>query len=355
MLLSPDEMPSDVLLRRYSLYDTVVLVLTFLLFTGTITVMVKTRTHTMKTYRYYLINELFWSLLFDIMGNVICPVTLFPVPCYFGVGIVFPLDQSAMKTMLFVGTFIMVGRGSSLAFQFAYRFVQSIPPSSWFRLKGKVSLGAREIVGLFVLFVGFHCAIIFVGVFCLQGKWSKFPDQERVKKVLIKEDPFFFQIYEKYPNTLCFGNGTRLGEGVYSLIYIIFFIVASVVVATTVMYRCIRKSNFSMNTQRMQLMLFWSLVAQFGVALATLAIPGAFYFIAPFLGVRYLPTLLVYCTFPVLTQTTLDCVMILYFIKPYRTYVKKAYLRMSGGNVAEVPSIYTTTEVSQRRVTLITT
>lgn len=88
----------------------------------------------MSHYRWYLIHELIWSLFFDSMGSLIGAVTLFPLPCYFGVNAANHFTGSYQIVYFFVGVNSLVGKSLALIIQFQYRFQRTLPPDSFLRV-----------------------------------------------------------------------------------------------------------------------------------------------------------------------------------------------------------------------------
>lgn len=87
----------------------------------------------MSQYRWFLINELFWSLVFDTMCALISAVTLFPLPCFYGVNGASSLDGTQRSIYFFIGVYGFLAKCFAYIFQFHYRAMQAIPPDNFFQ------------------------------------------------------------------------------------------------------------------------------------------------------------------------------------------------------------------------------
>lgn len=148
-----------------------------------------------------------------------------------------------------------------------------------------------------------------------------FPNQSDQRKLLSDLDPVIARIYDKYPSTLCFGTGTTAFNVLVVAAVVITLLPLLIFGSLAYMYYSIKKQQFSSQTMRLQMMLFWSFAYQNAAVFVLMIIPGFLYVIAPLMGLRGNPTISVYCFFFFLIHTPVDCIMILYWIKPYRNYL----------------------------------
>ncbi|CAD5235176.1 unnamed protein product [Bursaphelenchus xylophilus] len=133
-------------------------------------------------------------------------------------------------------------------------------------------------------------------------------------------DPVLAQIYREHPNTACFSGGVDSLIVTIATCYI-FVAVAFGAFFLGFIYITINRSKFTANTYRLQMMLFWSLIAQMAAFVVFMLIPGTVYLGGATLKFRNLPKISVICFFFFVSHTTVDSLMVLFFIKPYRRAV----------------------------------
>ncbi|CAD5210777.1 unnamed protein product [Bursaphelenchus xylophilus] len=301
-------------LQMMLLLSVVAQFLTFLIF-----MIIPDSTREVSKYRWYLINSLIWSLFFDTMATFIGVVALFPVPCYFGINAAGKLSKNQQAFYFFVGVFSLIGKSSALVMQLEYRYQQSLGSTSTYRfycnlyITGKMEFLFRAAVQLAFSVVILTPFVIF------------FPNQEEQLNMIASLDSVLANIVDTQPGVICFAAGTDVT---------LVFITPTVIIAILpfiglsilgVSYSSIKQQHHAKKTFRLQMMLMNSLFVQFVVAIMFMIVPGLFFLGAPILGLRNMPRVIVYTFFPFLTHTSIDCLMILYFIRPYRQLLVRSF------------------------------
>ncbi|CAD5207542.1 unnamed protein product [Bursaphelenchus okinawaensis] len=342
VLMDQSELPSPTLIYYYKIYENVAISITFFMVVITLAVMFLSRTRAITRYRWYLIHELLWSLFFDGMGSLIGAVTLFPLPCYYGVNLSSTFTGTQQTVYFFIGINSLVGKAFSLIYQLEYRLVQTLPSDNTFRVLSTSLYGRKELVVRPLIMVA--CSVLLFTPFVLS-----FPDQKQQRDYLSSLDPVVAQIFIDHPSVICFARGTEVTK-----VLLIAFIAVSLlpllgVFAFWVMYRAIQRSRNSANTYRLQMMLFWSLMAQEGSVMMLMVFPGMVYLGGSIFGLRNMPTISVVCFFFFLIHTPIDCLMILYFIKPYRQFLYNHIPFLRNYTTSAYENYSTTTAVTRRK------
>ncbi|CAD5210763.1 unnamed protein product [Bursaphelenchus xylophilus] len=311
VILDESELPSVSFLAFYKTFEYVCFGVSVVMVFGTMGIMVLSSPKSLSKYRWYLIHEMIWSLIFDWFGTFIGAIPLYPAPCYYGENLTKHLNGDYQKAYFFGGITAVAGKICSIVFQFEHRFYQTQSTSSAYRIFCTSIQGKGEVI----VRAGVTLVIVLAATLPF---FVMFPDQSKARSELSALDPLMSKIFQEHPNTLCFSSYTNTFEVLIIASGLIVGVMIFSVVLIILMYISIRRNRFSSNTYRLQMMLFWSLVAQTTIFLTFMGIPGLIFSVAPLIGIRNLPRYCAYGFLFLLTHTPLDCVMILYFIKPYR-------------------------------------
>ncbi|CAD5210785.1 unnamed protein product [Bursaphelenchus xylophilus] len=157
VFLNESDLPSAEFLQFYKVFEDTALGVTVIMVPFTILVMLFTSNSVINVYRLLLINELLWSLLLDIMASLIGAVSLFPLPCYYGVNVTSALSHTQQLTYFVIGIGVYAMKDCSIFYQFEYILVKSLAMDSKTRaflgLKTKRRLVMRH-VGIMVVILG---------------------------------------------------------------------------------------------------------------------------------------------------------------------------------------------------------
>ncbi|CAD5232859.1 unnamed protein product [Bursaphelenchus xylophilus] len=300
IFLNESDLPSAELLHFYKVFEDTALGVTVLMVPFTILVMVFTSNSVINAYRLLLINELSWSLLLDIMAALIGAVSLYPLPCYYGVNVTSALSHTQQLTYFVVGIGVCVMKDFAIFYQLEYILVKSLAMDS--KIRTFFLMTPKS--GLVLTHVGIILSILGTGL----GRLIYYlPDQEEQKRSLTSLDPFVDRTHLIKATLVGF-----IALSATPFIGIAFLII---------MYNSMRKNNWSTHTYRLQKMLFRSLVFQLIAFSIFMYLPCMMLMSALLFQLRDGPTITVICFCFVLMHTPIDCFMILYFIKPYRSVV----------------------------------
>ncbi|CAD5208569.1 unnamed protein product [Bursaphelenchus xylophilus] len=326
VLLNEDELPTPQMLAAYRTFEYVAYVVSLIILVITVATILSS-SQAVGQYRWYLLHGLAWLFVFDTFGTLIGAVTLFPVPCYYGINAAASIVGTKQIVYFFIGVGSIIGKVSALVWQFEFRYYQAQPSTSRY----------RHICGLYSekTWVVFRVCLLssFIAVVIAPLAIS-FPDQEKQRQFLISLDPVIAKIIAQHPGMMCFSTGTNSNS-----VIIIPFILALLLpwvggYATYLIYAAIRKQQLTTKTRRLQMMLFWSLFAQLAALFLLVLVPATVYLGGPLFGFRNLPRISIFCFYPILLHTATDCALILYFITPYRRKLMNKFRAL--GNYAHL-------------------
>lgn len=153
-VINESELPSDSFLHFYIKYGEILFGITFIIYTVTIWIILKCNTfflifkfystilsiqyytiisvspRSMFRYRWYIIHALTWSIIFDITFTINSSICLFPLPCFYSVGLVAKMNDFGRSSFFFFSNFVVCGKLSALLLQYVYRFQQNISVNS---------------------------------------------------------------------------------------------------------------------------------------------------------------------------------------------------------------------------------
>ncbi|CAD5235177.1 unnamed protein product [Bursaphelenchus xylophilus] len=343
ILLNATELPSKDLLAVYHAFEYAMFAFTILIVGYTLTVMSISPSKGLGKYKWYLIHGIIWGFFFDAMSSLIGAVTLFPLPCYYGVNLASKITGNMQIFYFWVGANCMIGKIYATFIQFEHRFQQALPLDSWYRtflgfLHGRYEIHIRVLLYLFVF-----ATVNIPWVMLL-------PNQEDQRSFLSNMDPVLAWIYHENPSTTCFSGGVSSLIANIAAAWGALLVLAQVFLLFFI-YVSIHQSKFTPNTYRLQMMLFWSLVAQMVVLFVFMMGPGILYLAGATLGLRNMPRISVYCFFFFVSHTTVDSLMLLFFIKPYRRVVLLSVRRiLNTTNILDQRSTVSGTTVEIKMV-----
>ncbi|CAD5232856.1 unnamed protein product [Bursaphelenchus xylophilus] len=314
IFLNESDIPSAELLHFYVVFENTALGITVIMVPFTILVMVFTSNSVINAYRLLLINELSWSLVLDITAALIGAVSLFPLPCYYGVSVTSALSHTQQLINFVVGIGVLIMKDFSIFYQLEYILVKSLAMDSKIRTLFQIVPKSGVVLIHLGIIVSVLGAVLGPIIYYL-------PNQGEQKRLFISLDPFVGKLYEDHPDIICFIDGENTAKAL-----IVGFIALSAtpfigLVFLIIMYNSMHQSNGSTHTYRLQKMLFRSLVFQLIAFTFLLCLPVMMLMSALLFQLRDGPTITVICFCFVLMHTPIDCFMILYFIKPYRIVV----------------------------------
>ncbi|CAD5221531.1 unnamed protein product [Bursaphelenchus okinawaensis] len=265
------------------------------------------------------------------MGTLISPIALFPYPCYYGVNIAGTLSLESQKAYFLIGIASISGKCCALGLQVERRIYHTFSVDSRYkifcsRLKSWTELPIRA--GILLAFV-----MLVLGPFVLS-----MPDQEQARRDLSSTDSVAKSIMSTYPGLICFSS---VGDVTQTLILPFLILIALPFVGCGILYslfQALALNVLSTKTLKLQLMLYWALAMQVLGIVAFVILPGAFYVGGPMVGMRGMPKITMYCFYFFSLHTGVDCLMVLYFIRPYRNTVRNCCRRVAQRRLTIVDS-----------------
>lgn len=163
-----------------------------------------------------------------------------------------------------------------------------------------------------------------------------FPDQEEQKILLISTDSIFEKIYSFHPNVLCFARGTNSLSVLIGPIVVLLSLLLLGYTCIIYLYVSVKRNHTSATTLRLQLMLFWSLLYQSLFLMIFAIIPSLICFVCVIMGTRNVPIMTIFVFVLFLMHTPIDCLLILYTIKPYRNFLVNKILTWRTQELSEL-------------------
>ncbi|CAD5207954.1 unnamed protein product [Bursaphelenchus xylophilus] len=311
MLLSPDELPSSEALNFYVIYCQVIFCVTTVVVIFTLVVMTISSTQSMRVYHYYLVTEIVWSYLCDAICRASTLLSMQPLPCLAFLGRLAPLASSRPRLIAAVAIFILSGRSAAIGLQCFYRVFQSVPPQM------PAYRFLHRMLNDYAWMTFF--AMTFIAFACIWGPMSmSFPDQDAQKQLLLAADPTLDYLYARLPHIICFTTGTHIDGSLSTAVALLIAIPCLGSALIFAVHRQVRRSKRPERTIHLHMMLLRSLIIQAGVLYVFIVLPAYVLVLSPMLGVRAAPQLSVYIAVVYYLETNVECLMLLWCVKPYR-------------------------------------
>ncbi|KAE9550151.1 hypothetical protein FO519_006638 [Halicephalobus sp. NKZ332] len=299
----------------------------FVDFCGTLTVIgflllmymvIKKSSPDMEEYRYYIIHQLCWSLIFNIHLVLWKPVPLWPF--YFGYSAgpySFLPEKYKYFPIIFLG-FIAVGMGFSIYLSTMHRYV-NVEPNSKFGEAFR-----RKIYMKFINFIIF-CALL-AGV-CLP-MYLHTDEFESAKEAVIKRAKFMEFFFVNYPSMA--GYDSAINDNMSTVFMnALLLMLIGLLVSTFLLYanflRILKKNqpNLGDIIYKMQMMLLKSWSIQISCAVGFLLLPTAISFTLAVFGIRWAAKFSLLAISINCTHAIIDYLSLCLCIQPYRNCLKK--------------------------------
>ncbi|CAD5207956.1 unnamed protein product [Bursaphelenchus xylophilus] len=265
----------------------------------------------MKVYHYYLVSSVALSYLCDAMFSAIAFISLQPLPCLAFLGVMGPSISSHPLTAASTAVLIVSSRCAAIIIQCIYRILQAVRPQMM-----SYPLFYRFFHDHFVIT---YFLILLMVYACIWGPMLlTFPDQDVQKQLLLESVPIMADVYERFPHIQCVTYGTDVGTSLW--IPLILAIIVPIFVAGMVygVYKQVRKNKHLQKTNHLHRMLLRSLIVQILVLTLFICLPAYTLLLLPSFGVHGAPRLSVYCVTFYFMETNVECLMLLWFVRPYR-------------------------------------
>ncbi|CAD5207957.1 unnamed protein product [Bursaphelenchus xylophilus] len=311
MLLYPDELPPPEIEALYRLACRLVFVFTSAVVAVTLVVMTQASVRSIKTYHYYMLTEVICSYICDLILTAAALITLQPLPCVSFIGVLGPYADVYPKSVASLAMFIVSMRCVAVWLQGVYRIGQSVPPYTIFYQITHNLLHDYAVLNFLLLTM-----VGYAGVW--GPMWLSFPDQQRQRSILLSIDPSFSAILQRFPHTVCFAYGPATGNSLWFVTLFVIAVPASGISILVWVSWLTKRSSQPEKTIKLHTMLLRSLLVQITVLLVFLCLPAYALLFFPAIGMRAAPKLSMCCAAVCFLETNIECVMTLYFVKPYR-------------------------------------
>ncbi|KAE9550898.1 hypothetical protein FO519_005901 [Halicephalobus sp. NKZ332] len=273
-------------------------------------------------YKYFIVNQLVWSYLFDVLLGIWKPVPLWPFYMGFGIGF-FRSWKGIWAVLPFYATITVgIGMGVSIFMSFIHRYIY-ISPISWF-----AKLHERFSFKLF--FYGFTFISIESGV--MIPVFLLYVDREVLRESITSKYPFMGFFFENEPSIFGYDPALNNQLTVFYMFLILISLVG-IVGFSIFMYcnfiRVMRKNErlLSPCTHKMQRTLFRIICIQLCLIFFFLLFPFILSVFFAAFGIRWTSIFALDFLMLCSLHTLADFTTVIYFVRPYRTFVSKLSCR----------------------------
>lgn len=238
------------------------------------------------------------------------PVVLFPLPCFFSVNYAKTINPYPIH--FFLGIIASIGKNCSLHFEFFYRFQQSASPDSNWRFIDWSMLSGYKLVLFHGLWMLSTVTLVCIPI------WLQFPDQKDQQQYLISLDSEMATVFRLFPSTICFSHRTNLFLVLFAGNAVLLTLTLVCIASLLRLYKNMGK--ISRAIQKLQEMLFRSLVAQLSTSLIFVIIPMSVLLLSSYGHSNVSLSIIAFIFMS--THCLVNCCMIIAFITPYRKYFR---------------------------------
>ena len=280
-IFSMEDFYHPVLVSVYNVFWEVSITITTVFFIFMIYVILK-NSKDIGEYKYFMINQLVWSYLFDVIIGLWKPIPLWPF--YMGYSIGFFKSWRGIWAIVPFYLFLIaaIGMGVAIFMSIVHRYIYIFPHSY---------IAKRyESVTVKLLFYGF--IFIFMESIIMTPVFLSYVDTEVLRKSITSEYPFMEFFFENEPSI--FGYNPDLNDQLtvlYMLLILIFLI--GIILFCIGMYlnflRLMKRHRHTVSqiTYQMQTTLFKTLFIQIHIAFLFLILPLFLAIIFTAIGIRY--------------------------------------------------------------------
>ncbi|KAE9546885.1 hypothetical protein FO519_009902 [Halicephalobus sp. NKZ332] len=313
------------LLFIYRIFWEVFLIITTVFFVFILYVILK-NSKDIGEYKYFMINQLVWSYLFNLLASAWKPVPLWPFYMGFGAGWFRSWKGIWAVLPFYTEIAIGVGMGVSIFMSAMHRYIYMFPTSQF--AKHYESLTFKLLFYGFVLIIIECGAIIPISLF--------YVDREVLRESITSKYPFMDFFFENEPSIFGYDPALNNQLSVLYAFLILIFLIGIIIFAFLMYLNFIRlmkknKHTVSQITHQMQMILFKTLFVQLLLVLVFLLIPLLLALFFTAFGIRWTSFLtlvgIMFCSFHPLA----DFVALIYFIKPYRIFVLNIFRKPNNG------------------------
>ena len=213
-VFSKDDFHYPTLHFIYKIFWEVSLVVTTIFFVFMLYVILR-NSKEIGEYKYFMINQLVWSYLFDILLGTWKPVPLWPFYMGFGVGWFRSWKGPWAIIPFYAIVIISIGMGVSIFMSFIHRYVYVSPISFFARMYRPLTFK--------VLFYGF--IFIFIESAIMIPIFYSYVDVDVLRKSITSKYPFMDFFFEHEPSIFGYDPGLNDQLTVFYMFCIVFFLI----------------------------------------------------------------------------------------------------------------------------------
>uniref|UniRef100_A0A7E4UMJ3 HTTM domain-containing protein n=1 Tax=Panagrellus redivivus TaxID=6233 RepID=A0A7E4UMJ3_PANRE len=370
--LTLDDLEHPRLVAIYSIYWEVSLIMTTIFFAFMLYMIITKSSKEMSGYKWYLVHQLTWSYLFDVYIGLWKPVPLWPFYLTYSIGIFSNISDRYAVLQMILLVVVALGMGFAITISTFHRYMQASPFSFSYKIYSMPSVR-------FTVYILSYVIVISIVIVPLV---SQIPVQSVVKASLSSRHPVAKILFEKHPSTFGYDAALNTNAVVVYHIYWEVSLIMTTIFFAFMLYVIITKSSKEMSGYKWYLVhqLTWSyvfdvylglwkpvpfwpfylaysagvfsdisekyiplqiLLLVIALAGVLLILPITTCLILMLFGVTWVSAFSLFAIAVIGTHAFVDFIVLTYFIKSYREYVKGLFnkLRAKLGFKVTVPSV----------------
>ena len=295
-------------INRYSIYGSVILCITYLL-APVLFYIVLTKSSTIGTFKWIILNHSFWSLFQGTLMGVFKPVFFLPHVAGYGIGV---FRNSTYKStiiwlFLFIISTIMCILGLYLAIIFKYLFIF---PSKWTNILQKrkwfIFIACFHIISILIVFIVLLPALRIT--------------KEEINEIVATNNPKLL-IYLSEPTFIYLPSDTHMAADIFTVISIIFIYICYGVSIIILVYQLKFKKNILKSRLKKSILI--SSIVEIVLTCVMSIFPYFYLFISLTFNVEGMATTMLIFSQILMTHCLVHFCTTLYFVRPYRDFISK--------------------------------
>ncbi|CAD5214094.1 unnamed protein product [Bursaphelenchus xylophilus] len=315
--------PTEGVIRVYHGIEYGFMAINLCLLTLTTYAIVKTPVTYLSIYRYFLLHEIIWSFAFDFSMCIFIPILHLPHVCYQSSGFLSDiLNSSGHYFFIYALVALVGGKAYSillccfhrhmLAHRHTRHYWQILNPLADFRLPHAF------------LFYGVIYVVIVVATWITI--FAVVDDPVAATAQLQASDSRVRTVLAHFPHTTCL-VASKQYEYILLIPIMILVVWGFGIAALLCSMLIVLKTNPKayMSTIRLQWTLYRSLLAQLGATLVFMYLPLLIWLVVGLLDANYGMLVGVICMSLLAMHSSVDCVVILIYVKPFRRAIQRIF------------------------------
>ena len=301
--------PWPSMITFYYYYSYIIMILCWML-TPIVFYIVFTQSKVLKNFKWLILNHLFWCLALETVLALVKPLFLLPVPGGIHVGVFRDVGDfhftacAAILTFAFAGNCV-IGLTATIGSRYMLAFPS--PLTEWFSFK-----------------ITIWCMVIFSLIIYVMLCLAFFPlaqmDVPQIRQWALEYDPFLENYFDE-PSFFVVPHWMVDTPSVAVLCLIGFLILISGVFLIFFMYLALKFR--SVTAAKLKYSLIMSSIVQVFMTGFLLVIPITFFFVFVAFDIRKSATSTCACLCVIMSHCLVEYFATLYYILPYRKYIKK--------------------------------